>query len=126
MRIEGWHPEEITLEIEKKAMDRLYSAGLLVASRARGMVPIGKNRPPYKNGKEWTERRAGTLKASIRVTRLKGDPKMNIRIYAGHRAAYYARWVEMGTKKMAARPYLRPALNASKSSIKNMVENGGE
>jgi len=111
MRVEGWHPEKITAEIEKKAMDRLEMAGELVAARARGLVPVD----------------SGKLKDSIRVTRLKGDPKQNIRVYAGNRnkgGAFYAHMVEYGTVKMKAKPFLRPALNESKSSIKNIVENG--
>jgi len=86
-------------------------AGELVAARARGLVPVD----------------SGKLKDSIRVTRLKGDPKQNIRVYAGNRnkgGAFYAHMVEYGTVKMKAKPFLRPALNESKSSIKNIVENG--
>lgn len=129
MRVEGWSPGPITAEIEKKAMDRLAKAGEVVASKARQNVPVGKNRPLYKGGKAWTARIAGTLKKSIRVTRLKDDPKLNIRVYAGARksdelTAYYAHMVELGTVNMRARPFLRPALNASKAQIKSIVENG--
>jgi HK97 gp10 family phage protein len=111
MRIANWNPNKITAEIEKKAMDRLEKAGEVVASRARGIVPV----------------KSGKLKASIRVTRLKGDPKQNIRVYAGNRqkdGPFYAHMVEYGTVKMKARPFLRPAINASKSSIKAIMENG--
>ena len=126
MRVEVWHPEAITAEIEKKAMDRLERAGAVVASKARQKVPIGKDRPPYKNGKEWTARRAGALKSTIRVVRLKGDPKLNIRVYAGNKEVYYARWVEMGSvhNRAPRKPFLRPALSESKSQIKSTVENG--
>ncbi len=126
MRVENWHPELASEEITKKAMDRLQKGGELVASKARQKVPIGKDRPPYKNGKEWTARKAGALKASIRVTRLKDDPKLNIRIYAGNKEIYYARWVEMGSvhNREPRKPYLRPALNELKGSIKSIVENG--
>ncbi|MFA5075632.1 MAG: HK97-gp10 family putative phage morphogenesis protein [Candidatus Babeliales bacterium] len=117
MRIANWHPEIITAEIEKRAMDRLEKAGEMVASRARQIVPVD----------------TGTLKSTIRVTRLKGDPKMNIRVYAGSRekggsmqkgavrGAFYAHMVEFGTVKMKARPFLRPALNASKGSILDIM-----
>ena len=120
MRVSNWAPEKITAEIENRAMDRLEKAGEAVANRARGIVPVG----------------TGLLKSTIRVTRLKGDPKLNIRVYAGNRVqggsskkgaargAFYAHMVEYGTVKMKARPFLRPALNASKGEIKNTVENG--
>jgi HK97 gp10 family phage protein len=120
MKVSNWHPEVITAEIEKRAMDRLEKAGGVVADRARQIVPVD----------------TGALRNSIRVTRLKGDPKQNIRVYAGNRVkggsmkkgaergAFYAHMVEFGTVKMGARPFLRPALNASKNDIKSIVENG--
>ncbi len=110
MRVE-WHPEAITAEIEKTAMDRLESAGEMIATSARQKVPVD----------------TGRLKDSIRVTRLKGDPKMNIRVYAGNRlkgGPFYAHMVEYGTVKMAAKPFLRPALNEIKGAVKGIVENG--
>ena len=58
---------------------------------------------------------------------MKGDPKQNIRAYAGNRlkgGAFYAHMVEKGTVKMKAKPFLRPALNASKGQIMSIMENG--
>ena len=111
MRIANWHPEVITADVEKKAMDRLEKAGELVADRARQKVPV----------------LSGKLRDSIRVTRLKGDPKQNIRVYAGSRqkgGAFYAHMVEYGTVKMPAKPFLRPALNECKGRIRGIVQNG--
>lgn len=129
MRIIGWHPEIITAEIEKRAMDRLEKAAKIVASKARAKVPTGKDRPRYKTGEPWTERKAGALRDSIRVIRLPGDAGLNIRVYAGTKTGrediYYARWVEMGSvHNIPRKPYLRPALNESKTTILKMVENG--
>ena len=104
MKIKDWVPEQITAEIEKKAMDRLEKAGEVVAAKARRSVPV----------------RSGKLRDTIRVTRLKDDPKLNIRVYAGNRikgGAFYAHMVEYGTVKMKPRPFLRPALNSSKAEI---------
>jgi HK97 gp10 family phage protein len=111
MRVENWHPEIITAEIEAKAMDRLEKAANVIADNARGRVVVD----------------SGKLKESIRVVRLKGDPKMDVRVYAGNRnkgGAFYAHMVEYGTVKMPAKPFLRPALAASKGQIKSIVENG--
>lgn len=121
MRVE-WNVDKITAEVEKEAMDRLAKGAEVVAEKARSLVPTGKNRPLYKNGKPWTAREAGTLRKSIRVVRLKGDPKLDVRVYAGARqsdrlTAYYAHMIEKGTSKMKARPFLRPALNAAKGEI---------
>jgi HK97 gp10 family phage protein len=122
-----WHPEQITAEIEKLAMDRLEKAGEVIAASARQKVPVGKDRPPYRTRNiKWSARKAGALKNSIRVVRLKGDPKMNIRVYAGSKEVFYARWVEYGSvhNQTPRKPFLRPALNESKSSIVGTMENG--
>jgi len=69
----------------------------------------------------------GDLQKSIRVKRLPGDPKLNIRVYAGGRwkgAPFYAHMIEYGTVKMGARPFMRPALNGSKASVMSIMENG--
>jgi len=97
-------------------MDRLQTIAEHVASDARSRVPVGKDIPQGRG--KWSKREAGALKKSIRVVRLHGDPKMNVRVYAGNRDVFYALWVERGTVKMKARPFLRPALNAAKRELK--------
>lgn len=129
MRVVNWAPEKITAEVEKKAMDRLEKAGEVVAAKARQKFPLGAPPPTVsrKSKKPWMPMSKGDLEKSIRVKRLPGDPKLNIRVYAGGRwkgAPFYAHMIEFGTAKMGARPFLRPALNSSKSSIKSIMENG--
>ncbi|OPX99514.1 MAG: hypothetical protein A4E60_02754 [Syntrophorhabdus sp. PtaB.Bin047] len=124
MRVARWNPEKTNKAIYGNAMDRLETLGDAVADKARSLVPVGKSRARYKNGKDWSEREAGALRASIRVVRLKGDPKKNIRVYAGSRKTYYARFVEYGTAKMKARPFLRPALKAAKAMAKAILMGG--
>jgi HK97 gp10 family phage protein len=121
MRVD-WHPDLASDEITKKAMNRLKRAAETIASKARQKVPIGRDIPAGAG--KWSKRESGALKKSIRVVRLKGDPKLNIRVYAGSKEVYYARFVEYGTVKMKARPYLRPALNETKSSIIGIMESG--
>ena len=129
MRVENWHPEVITAEIEKTAMDRLEKAGELVAAKARAKVPVGTITRP-RRGAPWTERRPGTLRDSIRVRRLKDDPKLNIWVIGGSirshtkLTAYYAHMVEFGTVNMPANPFMRPALNEARASIMTIMENG--
>jgi HK97 gp10 family phage protein len=107
MKVE-WNPGAITAEIEKHVMDRLEVAGERIAARARQLVPVA----------------SGKLKDTIRVTRLKGDPKQNIRVYAGNRikdGAFYAGFIEYGTVNMKAKPFLRPALNEIKGQIESII-----
>ena len=124
MRVSKWNPKIADEEIIGNAMNRLQAAAEVVAEDARRRVPIGKSRPGTKGGKDWTAREAGALRKSIRVVRLYGDPKRNVRVYAGSRKVFYARFVEYGTVKMRAKPFLRPAFNANKSRIKSILKGG--
>ena len=140
MRIE-WNPEQVTAEIEKTAMDRLETAAGYVMALARmNLVTVLKSAPPDVAGKErkepWKSMSLGTLLRTVRVARLYGDPKQDVRVYAGNRVgggsmkkgaergAFYAHIIEMGSVKMGARPFLRPALNAAKKRIMSIMENG--
>ncbi len=124
MRVANWNAEKVLKGVVAASMDRLEEIGNIIANKAKSLVPVGIDRAQYKTGKDWTARRAGALKASIRVVRLHGDPKRNVRVYAGSRKVFYARFVERGTVKMRARPFLRPALNASKSPAKAILNKG--
>lgn len=111
MRVSNWSPQKFDGGIITAGMDRLEKAAEVIASGARQRVRVA----------------SGKLKNSIRVTRLKGDSRRNIRVYAGNRTkggAYYAHMVEYGTAKMNAKPFLRPALNAAKSQIQDILRGG--
>lgn len=130
-----WDADVITTEIEHEMMNRLERAGHVVASAARQRVPIGTVTRPAYGGKSWTARKSGSLKKSIRVTRLQGDPNLDIRVYAGGIIVdgidtYYAKWVEYGSvntpPKTPYRPFLRPALRSCKSDIITIMNGTGE
>lgn len=121
-----WNPiGPITAEIEKAAMDRLETAAGYVAGMARSLCPVGKDK--YVKGE--LVHRAGALRRTIRVVRLKGDPKLNIRVYAGKYVGNtpiipYARSVEFGTSIMPAKPFMRPAIKAMGNRINEIMEKG--
>jgi HK97 gp10 family phage protein len=125
-----WNADIITTEIEHEMMNRLEKAGNLVAASARQRVPIGTVTRPAYGGVPWTARKSGSLKKSIRVIRLSGDPNLDIRVYAGGVIVdgidtYYAKWVEYGSvktpPKVPHRPFLRPALRNCKSGIMTIM-----
>jgi HK97 gp10 family phage protein len=78
---------------------------------------VGRNHPP-----------AGTLKRAIFRARLTSECTRNVEkwlvsvrrgkgarnLKAGNLDAYYATWVEYGTQKMGARPFMRPAFETKK------------
>ena len=102
-------------------MDGLEKACEQIADRARSLCPVD----------------TGTLRDTIRVRRLSGDPYLDVRVYAGsriegggskkgaERGAFYAHMVEYGTVKMSKKPFLRPALNAVKGNIISIITNEG-
>lgn len=71
----------------KDAMNRI---GTKVVAKSRTYVPVGTT---------------GNLSASLRA----GAAKTNVTIRSGGAKAKYARFVEFGTPKMAARPFMRLA-----------------
>lgn len=122
MKVE-WNPGPITQEVEAAAMDRLEEIMNRVADKARAHCPVGTiSRPQRPGSKYWTERVPGTLRNSIRVRRLKGDPNLDVRVYAGNERAYYAGFVEHGTVKTKAKPFLRPAMNGASSAAAELLE----
>jgi len=127
MRVSNWNPQAYNGELMNASMDRLRKAAEVVATAARSKCPVGTiSRPIYKRGpyagQPWTARDAGALKKTIRVVekREAGTEIMksrNVRVYAGNYLRYYARIVEYN-----GRSFMQPALNASKSEIKQILE----
>jgi HK97 gp10 family phage protein len=72
---------------------RLQRAGVQVQNHAKMLCPVD----------------TGRLRASIQTTNVRkaGTNSLSVRIGS---AVNYARHVELGTYRMRARPYLRPAL----------------
>lgn len=133
MRVEVWEPEKYNADLQKVAMDRLEAAALRLAMETRRTLrsrigagrTTGISRPVYKTGpyagQPWTARDFGELLNSVRVTRLRTasgkafSRKLNIRVYAGHYRAYYARIFEY------SKPYLRPAVASKLAEIKTIL-----
>lgn len=124
MRVSNWSPQKYDGEFMNASMDRLEAAAEIVATKARQKVPVGTITRKVIGGKYWTEREPGSLKKSIRVVRKKDSKSRNVWIMAGNKKVFYAKFVEFGTVKKGAQPFLRPALNSSKAEIKSILENG--
>lgn len=116
-----WHDEELKKTIKKGTRKALAASGRIVKSRARRLAPVGEvSRPAPPGGPAWKARVPGTLKISVRYKLVKKGTK--VQVIAGARSKkkltpYYAMWVEYGTAKMAAKPFIRPALAASLGDI---------
>lgn len=85
-----------TERMRAKIADQLVVIGDEIVAFARGIVPI----------------RTGFLRDSIFSDLIESD--LNLTVAA---TASYAGYVEFGTSRMRAQPYLRPALDASQQRI---------
>ena len=133
MRLENFDPSRYDEYFETVTMDRMYESSYVVKDKAvqflRGYIGSGKttgiSRPMYKKGpykdQPWTARDFGQLLESIRVVRKTGKSgkpltkKMDVRIYAGHYLAYYARIFEFD------KSFMRKALNYSIPEIRTIM-----
>lgn len=148
MRIDGWKGKQVFDNLTKLAMEGANDVMDAQVEGAKKLCPgppeskmiarSGANamREVFfhtKRGKEvnfiadtWVERIPGTLRSSIRKVE-KYDRAGNIRVYAGHTQAYYARFVEYGTAKTGwggpakAQPYMRPTWQRIKPTIKDRI-----
>lgn len=71
--------------------------------------------------KRYSGAKPGSLRDTIRRRTLTSRPG-NIRVYAGNAIIFYAHFVERGTIKMKARPFLRPAFNQKKGEIVSRIQ----
>ena len=139
MRIEGWKGKQV--------FDSLIAAAMVGANAvmddhvkgAKALCPVGTVKRgganqmkdvlfTTKRGKivnfiadTWMERIPGSLKNSIRKVE-KYDRAGNIRVYAGNKQVFYARFVEFGTAKTKRQSYMRPSWQAIKGTIKDRIE----
>lgn len=131
MRVVNWSWKEADEMVAKGARARQLKAANVLADEVRRRCPVGTvSRPMYRRGpyagQPWTKHDAGALKRSIRVVEKKGagftghviKDLGGVRCYAGHYYAWYAAIVEY------FKPFMRPAVEASKTKVKNILENG--
>lgn len=85
--------------------------------------PNKGQRVEFTTDKAWKGRVAGSLRNTIR--RVNSPRKRgSIRVYAGNFKIYYALFVEKGTVKMQAQPFLQPTFHAMKPYVLNELKNG--
>lgn len=62
-----------------------------------------------------------TVNATQKFARRGKSKDLTITIYAGGPDAYYARWIEFGTEKMAKQPYFYVSWRANRKSAKRKI-----
>ena len=87
----------------------------------RARVPVSAK--PHKSGKKTYN--PGTLRKAIYqayVEKESGDSKAAYRVSWNKSHAFYGRFLEFGTSKMAAKPFLRPAYDAARAKALDAVK----
>lgn len=90
-----WFGNQVQRYVRDRASARMNLTGKLIVAKANTLVPV----------------RTGQLKASIGY--FYDQNSMTLTIYAD---MYYSGWVERGTARMRARPYIMPAIEAGKAA----------
>ena len=106
--------QSLPKNIQKNVMTGAVRAGAnVVKDEAKARVRVSKDGQKY--GKY--PHKAGNLKASIGVTKRKSPKGVFIFSVSPRKGTrndgFYGRFIELGTSKMSAKPFLRPAAEAS-------------
>ncbi len=149
MRVVGWKAPEMFKEVEDNVIEAANELMDEMADDARQNCPVGTMTtegtwktarlsfiPTRRRGRkipeakrqrvtfeaqQYSGRYPGQLRDTIRRVN-KYDRPGNIRVIAGNRATGYARFLEFGTVKMRARPFMRPAFQKLKQNLIARIE----
>lgn len=104
-----WYDKEIIVKVSSLVADHLDTAGEWVAQRAQALAP----------------KRTGRLRKGIdHIVIAKGEEISAIIGVKKESHAWYARFQEVGTKRMKANPFLRPAVFDNQKTIERIVRTG--
>lgn len=86
-----WNPRPLEQEMDSKLAAKMVQMGEIGVAEARRLVPVD----------------SGQLRDSIGYTYRQSDK--TLQLYADK---HYAQWIEFGTSRSPAQPFLRPAMSA--------------
>lgn len=113
--------DNITAAAEKATRPAAQSGAQIFYDEVRARVPVSAK--PHKSGKKTYN--PGTLRKAIYqafADKESGDGKAMYRVSWNKTHAFYGRFVEFGTSKMAAKPFLRPAYDAARAKAMKAVQ----
>lgn len=88
-----------------------------IADLAESLVPVDSGKLAGSIGWTWGEAPKGSM---VLAQGKAGD--MTATVYAGDSEAFYARWVEFGTQKMAAQPFFFVSYRALRKRAKSRIK----
>ena len=111
--------ELVEQEFAKAVAECLEAIGMKVEEYASDLCPVGTEESTGIKGYK-----GGSLLSTIRHERISED---TVAIKAGgkqglYKFVNYATYVELGTSKMKAKPFMKPAIENHMSELKEIVE----
>lgn len=111
-----WHDDDLLKIIRDNTDEALFTAGEILLDAAVSGAPEDSG-TLKASGYVATQERSSYSPGSKNNKQIK--PADNEAVVGF--AAFYARFLERGTRKMAARPFMRPALDHSKDTLTQKI-----
>lgn len=111
--------ERVAANVEKEMQATLTRYAESVVADMKKLVPVDEGTVRDSIGFTFGEIPKGTISVGTVETPASGDVK--VRIYAGGGEAFYARFLEFGTRKMPAHPFFFPAWRANRRRIRSGI-----
>ena len=108
--------DQVVAQMKQRAP--VYAGPDLKRSDGRPIIP-GALRDSI--GWTWGDAPKGTVSLGSVQTGLNKEGTTKLTIYAGDRKAFYARWVEFGTRKWAGNPFFFSTWRNNKRKVKGML-----
>jgi hypothetical protein len=107
-----WFGDQISARLKSELTKRIYTSCIVLSNAAK--QSLGQPFPPSSSPGQPPHRRTGRLRASVayEVDGMTGRVGTNVQ---------YGRWLELGTSRVDARPWLRPALMSSRQKIERIL-----
>ena len=115
--------DNITAAAEKATRPAAQAGAQVFYEEVKQRVPMSAKTHSTKGKKQTFT--PGTLRKAIYqafADKESGDGKASYRISWNKTHAFYGRFVEFGTSKMAAKPFLRPAYDAARAKALKAVQ----
>ena len=112
-----WHGDELLALLREHLDDALFEGAKVIQEAAQSRAPVGKTKKLRASIYAASFTKNNYKKTGKTDRRIK--PKKGTAVIAA--GAFYAGWVEYGTRKMHARPFLRPALDENKNEAMKKV-----
>lgn len=111
-----WNGDELKRAVNKATEANLHRAAITLKNEVK--KAISEPSPPASAPGEEPHKDTGRLRASIAHEVDGKTARVGTNVT-------YGKFLELGTKKMAARPFLRPTYERMKGTLKRILKGGG-